>query len=284
MEFINKMERKFRKYVIRNLTFYLIAGYILGYLLDLFMPEAIQLLYLEPGLILQGQIWRLFTWIIIPSGGLDIFTVFVLSFYYYIGSALEHTWGAFRYNLYMFSGILMNIIGAFALYFYWGGHGMSVGVLFTTYYLFLSVFFVFAILYPDTPFMFYMIIPIKAKWLALLDAFYLLSAMVRGSFFTRYVIIISLIPFVVYALAVSKKIAKRTKRRTDFQRKMKKAMPDEPKAPKKMTPNSIITRHKCAVCGATEVSHPDYEFRFCSRCAGNYEYCQEHIFSHKHVE
>ena len=42
-------------------------------------------------------------------------------------------------------------------------------------------------------------------------------------------------------------------------------------------------RHKCAVCGRTELDAPDLEFRYCSKCAGDHEYCSEHLYTHTHV-
>ena len=43
-----------------------------------------------------------------------------------------------------------------------------------------------------------------------------------------------------------------------------------------------VTKHKCAVCGRTEKDDPNLEFRFCSKCNGNYEYCQDHLYTHIH--
>ena len=42
-------------------------------------------------------------------------------------------------------------------------------------------------------------------------------------------------------------------------------------------------RHKCAVCGRTELDDPNLTFRYCSKCSGNKEYCQDHLFTHKHM-
>lgn len=89
----------------------------------------------------------------------------------------------------------------------------------------------------------------------------------------RFVIGASLMNFIVFFLTSRGKVhmtPRQAKRRTDFRRDMKKA--------------SKITRHKCAVCGRTEETNPELEFRFCSKCDGNYEYCEEHIFTHTHVK
>ena len=102
MNFLDKMERKFGRYAISNLSIYIIITYAAGYLLTALAPNVVSYLVLEPALILRGQIWRLVTWLLIPPGSLDLFTIITLMFYYSIGSSLERTWGAFRYNVYIF--------------------------------------------------------------------------------------------------------------------------------------------------------------------------------------
>ena len=93
MNMVNDLERRFRGKGISNLTVYIIACYVIGYALSLFAPGLLMYLYLEPAYILRGQIWRLVTWVLIPPGSLDIFTIIMLLFYYQLGTALERTWG-----------------------------------------------------------------------------------------------------------------------------------------------------------------------------------------------
>ena len=148
MNFLDKMERKFGRYAISNLSIYIIITYAAGYLLTALAPNVVSYLVLEPALILRGQIWRLVTWLLIPPGSLDLFTIITLMFYYSIGSSLERTWGAFRYNVYIFSGILMSIVGSFILYFIFGGGTtllLYTGTIFSTYYVtHMSIFLAFA--------------------------------------------------------------------------------------------------------------------------------------------
>ncbi|MCD7735937.1 MAG: hypothetical protein LUI07_03065, partial [Lachnospiraceae bacterium] len=101
MDFLNKMERKYGRYAIRNLPAIMIALYVAGYLIELFMPSLVSWLYLSPTMILRGQIWRLVTWLIIPPYGLDVFTIITLYFYLTSGRPLEQTWVAFRFNVYI---------------------------------------------------------------------------------------------------------------------------------------------------------------------------------------
>ena len=116
MNFLNKMERKFGRYAIHNLSAYIIALNVAGYLLYFFAPASIfSYLTLEPYYILHGQIWRLVTWILIPPESPGIFTIIMLFFYYSLGNSLEQTWGAFRYNVYIFMGMMSTVLGAFLL-------------------------------------------------------------------------------------------------------------------------------------------------------------------------
>ena len=149
MNFLNKMERKFGRYAIPELTKYIILCYVIGYALEVFQNMTgvgiMGYLALSPYHILHGQIWRLVSWVLIPPSGLDIFTIIMLLFYYSLGTALERTWGEFRYNVYIFSGILFTVIGAFLLYFI-GGLQISLygASIISTYYINLSIFLAFA--------------------------------------------------------------------------------------------------------------------------------------------
>lgn len=115
MNFLNKLERKIGRYAIPNLSKYLICGYILGYLLQMINANIINLLSLNPYLILHGQVWRLVTWIIIPPERLTLLTIIMLYFYYSVGNDLERTWGTFYYNVYLFMGMIFTVIGSFVL-------------------------------------------------------------------------------------------------------------------------------------------------------------------------
>ena len=113
---MSKFEKRFGKYAIPNLTLILIACYIAGYVIDLFSPGLVQYLTLEPYRILHGQVWRVVTWLLIPPASLDIFTIIMLYFYYSIGTALEKTWGTYRYNVYILNGILFTVLASLLCY------------------------------------------------------------------------------------------------------------------------------------------------------------------------
>lgn len=283
MNFLNKMERQYGRYAIHNLTKYMIGCYAIGYILlyigQAFGANFFQYLLLSPYHIMHGQIWRIVSWILIPPSSSNIiFVLIMLSFYYYLGTALERTWGAFRYNVYILGGMLCTVIGAFILYFISGPNEMFSlinGMSFSTYYINLSIFLAFAMNYPDMEVLFMMIIPIKIKYLALLDVAYLLYDLIRGGWGTRTVIIASLLNFIIYFL-MTRNYRRISPQEIHRKQQFKKAVHPQ------MTPGG--TRHKCAVCGRTEKDGEYLEFRYCSKCNGNYEYCQDHLFTHQHIK
>ncbi|MFR2492090.1 MAG: hypothetical protein ACLS9B_16480, partial [Coprococcus comes] len=176
---LDKMERRFGRYAIRNLTMYLLAGYAIGYLLSFTMPQLLTYFTLEPALILKGQVWRLLSWVIIPPNDNIIFVIFMMLLYYSLGNTLESYWGAFRYNVYIFSGILFTVIGAFIVNGLIGGI-TGFGSLYSTYYINMSIFLACASIMPDYQLLLYGIIPIKMKWLAVLDVVLLAVDAVQG--------------------------------------------------------------------------------------------------------
>ncbi|MGN0353673.1 MAG: hypothetical protein ACI4EI_01200 [Muricoprocola sp.] len=282
MKLLDKMERKFGRYAVRNLSAYIIALYVAGYLMEIFAPGILNYLTLEPYYILRGQVWRLVTWIIVPPSSLDIFTVIMLFFYYSVGKNLEQTWGAFRYNVYIFSGVLVMTIGSFALYLLLGGNVMF-GTLFTTYHINMSIFLAFATTYPDVRVLLYFIIPIKVKWLGIFYAVVLGLNFLSANWVGKLVLVLSLFNFIVYFLC-SRNVRRYSYKNQKRQWEFKKAVHTPPVNNQKTSrENGPITRHKCAVCGRTELDGDHLEFRFCSKCNGNYEYCQDHLFTHEHV-
>ena len=273
-------ERKFGKYAIKNLSLMLIICYGFGYLFQLINPGFLQYLYLNPfQIIFRGQIWRLVTWLIIPPSSFDFFTLLMLYFYYSIGTTLERTWGPYRYNVYIFSGALFTILGAFLLF----GYNLilqrdmlaafDAGSQFSTFFVNMSIFLAFAATFPNMQILLFFFIPIKIKVVGIIYGLLLAYQFIGGTTADRFVIGASLMNFIVFFITSRGKVhmtPRQVRRRSEFKREVKKT--------------SKITRHKCSVCGRTEETNPELEFRFCSKCDGNYEYCEEHIFTHTHVK
>ncbi len=298
------MQRKFGKYAIPHLTAVLIGLYVVGYILQLINPNAVSYMTLEPALILRGQVWRLITWLIIPPSSLGIFTIIMLFFYLSIGRSLERAWGDFRYNVYIFGGIIITIIAAFISYAVFSalaGQGVlfSYGPItpFSTYYICMSIFLAFAATFPDAQIMLYFVIPLRVKWLGLLYAAFLIYDAVQyvravlNGVPTALVYIIamlaSFVNFLIFFFAtkdLNRFSPKEQKRRRDFQRKMEEARRAAPADAGMQHPGEAKQpRHRCTVCGRTELSDPDLDFRICSKCDGIHEYCNDHLFTHEHI-
>ena len=285
MKFIDKLERKFGRFGIPNLTIYMIVCYVIGYALMIVNPGILNWLSLEPAYILRGQVWRLVTWVLYPpsTSGVLWFAIAVLFFYYPIGTSLERTIGTFKYTLYILSGVIFTILGAFILYFLLGGN-VLVGNVFSTYYISMSTFLAYAMCYPDMQVLLMFIIPVKMKWMAIFYVVIVVYEMIQyvmaGAWYLVIPIVASLLNFIIFYFGTkdfSRYNPKEIHRRNEFRRAM------EPQGRMKSGSGSV-TKHKCAICGRTELDDPNLEFRFCSRCNGNYEYCQDHLFTHTHVK
>ena len=280
MNIISKIEKKFGRYSIRNLTLYLIIGYGIGYLLFMFQPKILFMLTLDPAAVMHGQVCRLFTWIITPPVfGVDIFTIIMLIFYYSLGSLLERTIGTFLYNLYMFSSMLFTMIGImlahiFCTYIIRYDYASSTGYFAyaSTYYILMSIFLAIAVCYPDMSVLYAMIIPIKMKYLSILYIVIIAYYFINETFMGRVNIAMSLVSFVIFYLSTKnfrKFSPKQMKRRRNYNRQVRTAKQEN-------------IGHRCVVCGRTDKDYPDLQFRYCSKCTGNKEYCQDHLFTHTH--
>ncbi|MGN0400881.1 MAG: rhomboid family intramembrane serine protease [Acetatifactor sp.] len=294
---MSKWERKFGKYAIPNLTVILIGCYVVGYILTWLAPGVLDFLTLNPYKILHGQVWRILTWVIAPPSSLtnyyDLFFVMImLMFYFNLGTSLERVWGTWRYNVYIFTGILVTVAASFiCMGIYYLVFDKSFVLLystsltgeihrqFSTYYINMSIFLAYALTFPNAEVLLMFLIPVKVKWLGIIYGAMLTVQMVEylslGSIYWPSVAAIaaSLINFLIFWMRNGKHVhlgAKQRKRRAEFKQDIKR--------------NPRITKHKCAVCGRTEDDDPTLEFRFCSKCNGNYEYCQYHLFTHEHVK
>lgn len=288
MNWLSKLERKFGKYAIPNLMTYIIILYAAGYVLTLVNRNFYyQYLCLNAEAILHGQIWRVITFIIQPPAESPLFLIISLYLYYFLGQQLELAWGAFRFNMYYFSGVFFHVVAAMIVYFM-TGLSLPLG----TGNLNMSLFLVFAALYPDLQFRLYFLIPVKAKWLAWIDIAYILYAVIQaflpayggGPFGIIYkanavAAVVSILNFLIFFFGsrnMKPYTPKQMKRKREFKKNVNQAK-------KPVNYYKDGARHRCAVCGKTELDNPNLEFRYCSKCNGNYEYCQDHLFTHTHV-
>ena len=250
------------------------------------------LLAFHPGHIIRGEVWRLITWVFLPLNDNVFFTAIMLYFYYYIGGALEREWGVPKFTVYYILGVLLNIIYGFLTWFvisrYTSASNLNAfwltAVWLAPNYLNLSMFFAFAALFPDHRVMLFFFIPIKMKWMALINAgFFAYSILIDvfyGRIATALLPIIALLNFIIICGGDVLDYIRPYKARSSPQAvKFKKAA----KAARS-TQGDKNYRHKCAVCGKTDNDYPSMEFRYCSRCNGYHCFCIDHINNHIHIQ
>lgn len=274
MKFFYKLEQKYGRYAIKELMRYIVVLYAVGYLMYLISPNMLYAFNFDMEKILHGQIWRLFTFIMMPSdtGSFGLFwTILICFIYYNMGMLLERMIGSFYFNLYYLLGVLGTALGGIIIYFIYG-QSISLGI----DYINLSLFLAIGVSVPEAQFYLYGLIPVKAKWLVLLDAVLLAMSFLTGGLATRVLIVCSLLNFFIFCFVI--KGFSRISPRQAVQRKQFKKKMNEAKKNVQYT-----ARHKCAVCGRTNETNPELEFRFCSKCQGAYEYCQDHLYTHIHV-
>jgi hypothetical protein len=207
-----------------------------------------------------------------------------------LGQNMEQALGTFRMNVYFIGGILLSDIGGLLLYLIF-----RIPIYLTMYYILFSLYLMLGLFMPDAEVRLYFVLPIKMKWLMVVYALSLgyevfsyfrtgagLAATIGMSAFSGawYVgmmysaeIIFALVNLGVFVYFCRHHVSHKQKRR----QKQFQSQFSQPR------PGSGITKHKCAICGRTEQDDPSLTFRYCSKCEGNYEYCQDHLFTHTHV-
>ena len=275
---IDRFCYKHPRFGIPNLMLFIVIGNVIVYLFSLMDTTGLfenYLTFSAARVFLHGEVWRIFTFILVPNAPNILSLALFLYFSYFIGRTLEQQWGPGKFTIYYFSGIVLTLLYGILV---WLITGISYGL--TATYVNLSMFFAFATLYPDLRVLLFFFIPIKIKWLALVDAGYFLASMLINwkLFPINLLPLVALLNYAVfcggYLLDYLCPAARRVSPRTvQFKNAARKAKTEADKKP---------YRYKCAVCGRTDTDHPELEFRYCSRCAGYHCFCQDHINNHIH--
>ena len=296
MKILKSLRRKFNQFCyqnrnkgIPNLMLYISIGTAIVYVLSQ-MDKSSTLynaLCFDRGLILQGQVWRLFTYVFTFNAGNILFMLVSLLCYFSLGRAMENSWGTFRFNLFYFTGVVMMDI--FCMLF--GGFRADV------YYLNMSLFLGYATLYPNAGFLLFFIIPVKAWIFALFDLIITFSDVVRltvaGLFPYNLFPLIAIANYflffgkdVVNVIPLSWRInaGRLFKKKPGTKKTSTVPFPTAGSYQATTAKAQAPYTHKCTVCGRTDVTNPELEFRYCSRCNGYHCYCEEHISNHTHIE
>ncbi len=271
---------------IPHLIRYLVGGNVLVWILCVLLRNTTLLNYLVFSFdgICQGQIWRLVTFLFIPLTSNPLLALLSFYFYYWMGNLLEQYWGTVQFSLYILIGwfftalfgVLMGVFGR-------GIYSYATALAMSGHYIYLSMFFAVATLFPDMEVLLFMILPVKMKWLALLDVGLFVYDMVNGAF----IFPVNMLPAVAmlnYLVFFAVELWNRRPRKAsstvvNFRKETTRIRREEHT---RREQKEQLYHHKCSVCGRTDASNPELEFRYCSRCAGYHCFCQEHINNHIH--
>ena len=288
---MKNLRRKFELYCyknrskgIPNLMLYIALGSAVVYVMSQISGNYFlyYLLCFDRNLILQGQVWRLITYPLTYNAGNILLTAVALLCYYSLGRAMENIWGTLRFNLYYLSGVVMMDI-----------YCMLFGGTADVVYLNMSLFLAYATLFPDAQFLLFFIIPIKAWIFALIDLVMVLIGLFTYAFPYNLFSIISLANYFLFfgkdvlnviPMSWRANAARLFHKKPPVQKKAKVIRFDAGSYEASQATVKAPYTHKCTVCGRTDVSDPDLEFRYCSRCKGYYCYCQDHINNHTHIQ
>ena len=285
---MNNLRRKFERFCFKhrekgipNLMLYITLGTGLVYLFSFAMQNTILYDYLtfDREAILRGQVWRLFTYVLTAYNSNIVLMLVSLICYYSLGRAMENAWGTCRFTLFYLCGVVM--MDVYCMIF--GGRADA-------YYLNLSLFLGYATLYPDAQFLLFFIIPVKAWIFALFDLALVLVGLIVNPFPYNLFSVISLANyFLFFGKDVLNVIPMswRVKLRRRSKKSAHRAAPAKTGTIEFRKPVAVVKAdytHKCTVCGRTDVTNPELEFRYCSRCNGYHCYCEDHISNHTHIE
>jgi hypothetical protein len=261
-----RMERRIGKLAIPRLPFVIAVTSAVVYALHMLRPGFMMQLLLIPQLVMTGQVWRVITWVFVPPPSGNIFwTAIAILFYLSLGNTLEQEWGAFKLNVYYFVGIVGTVIASLAL-----------GLPMSSEYLHSTILFAFATLFPNVQFLLFFIVPIRAKWSALIAAGFILYQAYSGTMSDRIAIGIALGNYLLFfaptLLALARGaavVAKQERRRAEI-------FDDE-------EDKGTRPERKCKICGLTDAD-PGADLRVCTCqevCGGKATvYCLPHARSH----
>ena len=269
MRFVDRFCSRHPGFGIPGLARYLAVGSGAVWVIGLINRVLYGYLTFSAAAVLHGQVWRLLSFMLIPASTSWLGFISIL-FYYWIGTTLEQYWGTPQFNIYLLIGYVLTVIYGFAVYAIF-----RINIPITGSYLYLSMFFSFAALFPEMTVMLFFVIPVKMKYLAIIDALFFVYGVITTSFPLNLLPVVAVVNFFVFfGGELIRRIPRRASKNTvNFRRESGRIRREQ---------RQQLYTHKCAVCGRTDTSNPELEFRYCSRCAGYHCFCQDHINNHIH--
>lgn len=251
MTILDRLERHLSRFAIPGLIRYVVAFNALAYLLGALNPGYLDVLQLDRGEILNGEVWRLFTWIFLPTAPYPILVFIYLWVTWWIGDALEAEWGTFRLNAYYFLGMALCILSAFVF-------GQSLG----NSMLNLTLFLALASIMPNMEILLFFVLPLKFKWAAWISMIWPILILLTGPISDKMMVVVCMGNYLLFFGPQFLRDS-RSKRQVATRRARFEAAKDISE-----------TLHRCQACGITEISHPQADFRV---AADGHEYCTAHL-------
>ncbi len=253
--------RLLESFAIPNISLYLVIGQVAVFGLEFVGGKSVGPIVLLPAYVLEGEWWRIFTFLLVPPAAHPVFIAFAWYLFWMMGSALEASWGVGRYNLYLLIGWLLTVAVSFLAPFAMASNAFIAG----------SVFLAFAWLAPNFELALFLVLPVKIKWLALITWLFYGYTLLRGDATERLAVLASTGNFLIFFAKDIWLTARQHRRRMgrDAQRRREEA--------------DTTPLHRCKICGQDSNTHPEMDFRYCSKCVDDSCYCPDHIRNHEHV-
>lgn len=295
---------KHNKWAIVGLMRYIVLANAFVFLMDMFFSSSFgnarfssHLSFIPYRIFFEGEIWRLLSFVAVPERAyVNTWSIlwFMLSSlcYYHIGSSLEQRWGSARFTMFYVMGVALNLASGLFIsglaylgvirveYFY--------TIVASMYYVNLSLFFSIATLYPNAEFRLWLIIPVKAKWLGwffgAMFAYDILVRLITFNFALALVPILAIFNYFLFFWDDIELFLFKGKHRVKYASQRHSPAPINLKTAQKKLQEQKGYLHKCTICGATDASHPEKDFRYCSKCEGYHCYCMEHLNNHDHIQ
>lgn len=256
---IKLLDRIVAPIAVANLPILLVVAQAVVYMACLSNPLLTEKLLLNCDLVFQGEIWRLFTFMLVAPAGHPIFAIFYFYILYMMGNFLESTWGAVRFCSFVYLGLFLLVVAGL----------FSRSEMISGNYLYATIFLAFATLNPNFSFLIMFVLPVKVKYLAWIQAAFYLLTFTFGPWAAKLMVAAALGNYLIFfsdqLIGQGTGFHRRLTNQTQGTRTLSKP------------------RHVCVVCGIDSNTDRDMDFRYCSRCEGDHAYCEEHLRNHVHV-
>lgn len=260
MHFLHRLERRCPWIALPGLIRYVALFNALVFVLHLVAPGYESLLTLNREAILQGEVWRLVTWIFIPETFQPFWIFFALLFLWFLGEGLEEALGAFRLTLFYATGMIACTVVALIF----GSYGANT-------FLNLSLLYAFATIHPDYKVLFFFVIPLRISWLAILSCCLTAIGTLTEPRAVQAALVITLANYLLFFWPI---LFFKYRQAREGRYKKRETLHPSLKVLKKSPELDASSLHHCQICHRTEVTSPDLHFRV---AADGTEYCMEHL-------